>query len=183
MSETRSESTPTSLQPILSGTLVRIEPMRADDHDALFAVARDPLIWEQHPAHDRWQPAVFRRLFDEGLASGGGLTVRDAVSGEVIGSSRYYEYRPAQRDISIGYTFLARRCWGSTYNHELKRLMLEHAFGFVDRVWFHIGINNLRSRRAIANIGGRLSHEVLDDPDRNGISMAYYYIDRPATPK
>ncbi|NCZ78399.1 MAG: GNAT family N-acetyltransferase, partial [Burkholderiaceae bacterium] len=54
--------------------------MRADDHDALFAVARDPLIWEQHPAHDRWQPAVFRKLFDEGLASGGGLTVRDATS-------------------------------------------------------------------------------------------------------
>ncbi|NDA02618.1 MAG: GNAT family N-acetyltransferase, partial [Burkholderiaceae bacterium] len=68
--------------------------MRADDHDALFAVARDPLIWEQHPAHDRWQPAVFRKLFDEGLASGGGLTVRDATSGEVIGSSRYYEFRP-----------------------------------------------------------------------------------------
>jgi len=180
MSEAKSESM-LALQPVLSGSLVRIEPMRADDHDALFAVARDPLIWEQHPAHDRWQPAVFRKLFDEGLASGGGLTVRDATSGEVIGSSRYYEFRPDKRDIAIGYTFLARRCWGSTYNHELKRLMLDHAFGFVDRVWFHIGIHNLRSRLAIAKVGGQLSHEVLDDPDRNGVSMAYYYIDRPLT--
>lgn len=168
-----------SLQPVLLGKFVRVEPMRAEDHDPLFAVARDPLIWEQHPSHDRWQPDVFRKLFDEGLASGGGLTVRDAQTGEVIGSSRYYEWRPELRDISIGYTFLARHCWGGTYNHELKKLMLEHAFGFVDMVWFHIGMNNRRSRIAITKVGGQLSHEVPNDPDRNGISMAYYFIRRP----
>lgn len=169
-----------SLQPTLIGHHVCAEPMVVTDHDALFAVARDPLIWAQHPAHDRWKPEVFRKLFDDGLASGGALTVRDAVNGEVIGSSRYYEWRPELRDISIGYTFLARRCWGGTYNHELKRLMLGHAFGFVDTVWFHIGIDNRRSRKAIANVGGQLSHEVIDDPDRNGVSMAYYFIRRPA---
>ena len=130
--------------------MVHIEPLSAEHYDALFAVASDPLIWEQHPAHDRWRPEVFRKLFDSGLESSGALLVRDVATKEVIGSSRYYAWQPAERHVSIGYTFLARRCWGGTYNHEMKRLMLEHAFGFVDTVWFHIGIANIRSRRAIA---------------------------------
>jgi RimJ/RimL family protein N-acetyltransferase len=166
------------LQPTLTGQMVHIEPLSAEHYDALFAVASDPLIWEQHPAHDRWRPEVFRKLFDSGLESSGALLVRDVATKEVIGSSRYYAWQPAERHVSIGYTFLARRCWGGTYNHEMKRLMLEHAFGFVDTVWFHIGIANIRSRRAIAAIGAQLSHEVENDPAHGGLSMAYYSITR-----
>src|SRR5579859_2194001 len=51
------------LQPTLSGTLLELRPLRAEDYDALFAVASDPLIWEQHPDSDRWQPDVLREFF------------------------------------------------------------------------------------------------------------------------
>lgn len=166
------------LQPTLLGTLVRLEPSQPEDLQALYAVAADPLIWAQHPAHDRWQHDVFRAMFQQGLASGGALTVRHAVSGAVIGSSRYYDWAKQGRQLAIGYTFLARSCWGGTFNHEMKRLMLEHAFGFVDRVWFHIGVNNLRSRRAITAIGASFDREVSNDPAWQGLSMAYYYVDR-----
>ncbi len=168
-----------SLQPTLAGGVVRLAPLRAEDHDALFAVACDPLIWEQHPSWDRYKPEVFRKLFDDGLASGGALSVRDAADDAVIGSTRFYDHRPAERSVAIGYTFLARRCWGGSYNHEMKRLLLAHAFGFVDRVWFHIGTQNLRSRTAIARVGGVLSHEVPADPAFGDKDMAYYFIDRP----
>ena len=171
------------LQPTLSGTLVHIEPSKPEDRDALYAVARDRLIWEQHPAHDRWKPEVFDEMFIQGLRSAGALTIRDASSREVIGSSRYYGWLPQQRQVAIGYTFLARACWGGTYNHEVKRLMLAHAFCFADRVWFHIGVNNLRSRRAITTIGASLSREVVNDPAWNGLSMAYYFVDKPPTPE
>jgi len=168
----------TLLQPTLQGSLVHLSPMRAEDHDALYAVAKDPLIWEQHPSWDRYKPEVFRLVFDQGLASGGALVVRDASTGEVIGSTRFYDYRPEDPSIAIGYTFIARRCWGGTYNPEMKSLLLQHAFGFVERVWFHIGVTNRRSREAIARVGGQFSHEIFNDPAWGGRDQAYYYIDK-----
>ena len=154
--------------------------MRAEDFEPLYAVASDPLIWEQHPDWDRFRRHVFSDLFDSGLRSGGALVALDAASGAVIGSSRFYDWNPLQREVAIGYTFLARRCWGGTYNPEMKRLMLTHAFGFARRVWFHVGARNHRSRRAMANIGATLSHEVAADAAWRRREMAYFFIDSPS---
>lgn len=142
------------LQPTLAGQLVVLRPLRADDHDALFAVARDPLIWEQHPAKERATREGFRKFFEESLASGGALLASDAGTGEVIGSSRYFGYDAAAREVEIGWSFLARSRWGGRYNGEMKALMLAHAFQHVDRVIFIIAPENWRSRRAVEKIGG-----------------------------
>jgi RimJ/RimL family protein N-acetyltransferase len=141
------------LQPVLRGELLELRPLREDDFDALFAVAADPLIWEQHPASDRYQEAVFREFFREAMASGGALVAIDAADGRVIGSSRYYGYSPERSEVEIGWTFLARSHWGGRYNREMKRLMLRHAFRFVDRVVFLVGPQNFRSQRAVEKIG------------------------------
>ena len=127
--------------------------MRPDDWDALFAVASDALIWEQHPEPTRYQEPTFRRFFDEGLASGGALVALECATGRVIGASRYHNYDPADSVVEIGWTFLARACWGGRYNGEMKRLMLEHAFKVVPRVIFVIGPGNRRSQRAVEKIG------------------------------
>jgi N-acetyltransferase len=145
---------PFELQPILTGKLVELRPLRAEDFDALFAVASDPLIWEQHPARDRHEEARFRALFQESLDSGGALIVLDLRDGRVVGSSRFHGYDASRREVEIGWTFLARSHWGGTYNGEMKRLMLRHAFRFVDRVVFLIGPQNYRSQRAVERIGG-----------------------------
>lgn len=141
------------LQPVLRGQLVELRPLRNEDYDALFSVASDPLIWEQHPANDRWKPEVFRHFFAEAMAQGGALIVFDAAEGSVIGSSRYVGYNESSRQVEIGYTFLARSHWGGRYNAEMKRLMLDHAFRFVDSVIFSIGETNVRSQKAIEKIG------------------------------
>ena len=141
------------LQPTLRGELVHVRPLRADDYATLFAVASDPRIWEQHPATNRHEEAVFRDFFAESLASGGALLVTEASSGRVLGSSRYFGYREGAREVEIGWTFLARSCWGGRYNGELKRLMLEHAFRHVDSVVFFVGPRNFRSQRALEKIG------------------------------
>ena len=143
-------------QPALVGELVTIRPLAAEDWDALFAVASDPLIWELHPANDRWQEPVFRKFFDDALACGGGLAILDKASGAIIGSSRYDSWVPDEDEIEIGWTFIARSHWGGTYNREIKRLMLDHIHRFVNRVVFIVGRNNLRSRVAMEKIGGRL---------------------------
>jgi RimJ/RimL family protein N-acetyltransferase len=145
------------LQPTLRGSLVTARPLRADDFPALYAVASDSRLWEQHPSPDRYTEPVFKQFFREAMASQGALLVHDACDGRVIGSSRYHGLDPEKCEIEIGWTFLARSHWGGTYNHELKQLMLRHAFRFVDRVVFLIGSNNLRSRRAVEKIGATLA--------------------------
>jgi len=143
-------------QPVLEGDLVLIRPSTAGDWDALYAVASDPLVWEVHPAHDRWREPVFRAYFDSGIASGGALTILDKGSGEVIGSSRFDNWNEAADEIEIGWTYLARAYWGGRYNREIKRLMLDHIHRFVGTVVFTVGEGNIRSRRAMEKIGGML---------------------------
>lgn len=145
-------------RPVLEGERLLLRPLVADDWAALYAVASDPLLWELHPAHDRWREEVFRAFFADALEQGGALAVIDKASGQIIGSSRMQGYDPdAGGSVEIGWTFLARSHWGGAFNRELKRLMLAHALRFVERVDFRVGENNLRSRRAMEKIGGKLS--------------------------
>jgi RimJ/RimL family protein N-acetyltransferase len=139
----------------LKGRRIEVRPLQADDFDALFEAASDPLIWEQHPEPDRYELEVFQRFFDGAMASKGAFAVIDCQSGRIIGSSRYYGYDPARREVMIGFTFLERKFWGSACNRELKSLMLDHAFQFVDRVLFEVGAGNIRSQKALEKIGAR----------------------------
>jgi N-acetyltransferase len=160
---------PVDLQPTLEGGLLELRPLCAADFDALFAVAADPLIWEQHPASDRYREEQFRLFFDEAIASGGALIAIDAADGRVVGSSRFHGYSPETGEIEIGWTFLARSHWGGRYNGEMKRLMLRHAFTFVDRVIFLIGPTNYRSQRAVEKIGGVRAGTRLNEVGRESV--------------
>jgi N-acetyltransferase len=145
-------------QPVLEGEHILLRPLVPDDWDVLFAVASDPLIWEQHPAHDRWQEPVFGAFFDDALANKGALVAIDRLGGAVIGSSRYQGLEEADSgSVEIGWTFLARSHWGGTFNHEMKRLMLAHALQRVAECRFLVGESNNRSRRALEKIGARLT--------------------------
>lgn len=163
------------LQPTLRGTLVELRPLRADDWTELFAVASDKELWAQHPASDRYKEDVFRTFFDDALATGSAFATVDRATGRIIGSTRYYGYDPASREIEIGWTFIARSYWGGKHNGEAKRLMLDYAFQFADRVLFVIGAANKRSRMAVERIGARL----LEERSVNGAENAIYGIDKP----
>jgi N-acetyltransferase len=154
---------PFDLQPTLRGSLVELRPLRPDDWPALYAVASDPMIWEQHPERDRYTEPVFREFFHKALASGGAFVAIDVVNGQVIGSSRYHGYNEEQSEIEIGWTFLAGSYWGGRYNGEMKQLMLQHAFQFVDSVIFLIGPENIRSRKAVEMIGALLDGSRVED--------------------
>ncbi|HYK11946.1 MAG TPA: GNAT family N-acetyltransferase [Gemmatimonadales bacterium] len=141
------------LQPTLTGTLLEMRPLRADDWEALYALASDPLIWEQHPDRGRWRETRFREVFREGMESGGALVAVDRQTGKPIGFTRYHDYNPEGPAIEIGWTFLARSHWGGKYNSEMKDLMIRHAFKFVKTVAFSAGTDNMRSRKAIEKLG------------------------------
>src|SRR5205085_1129157 len=110
---------PFDLQPILKGELLELRPLRAEDFQDLYAVASDPLIWEQHPARDRYKEEVFKEFFREARESSGALVAIDTKDGQIIGSSRFHGYDEESSEIEIGWTFLARTHWGGRYNGEM----------------------------------------------------------------
>ena len=137
------------------------------------------MIWEQHPARNRYDEQVFREFFQEALESRGAFVVIDRNTQGIIGSSRYFGYVPGESEIEIGWTFLARAYWGGEYNREMKRLMLEHAFQFVDRAVFLVGPENLRSRRALEKIGAIYTGRRLTDRHGQLVESVIYEIRKP----
>ena len=147
------------LQPTLENELVRIRPLRADDFEALYAIASDPLLWEQHWAHDRYRREVYAQSFAENLASGGALVVIDRETDRIIGHSRYQPVEGQPDAVEIGWTFLDRSYWGGRYNASFKGLMIDHAHTFAEHVVFYVAGGNRRSERAVEKLGGRRLRE------------------------
>ena len=140
-------------QPILKTERLVLRPLTEGDRERLFEVASDPMVWEQHPIHDRWRREVFDAFFDDGLASGGALAVVEKAKDRIVGSTRYDKYDPDEGGVvEIGWTFLERRCWGKGINREMKRATLAHAFEDVALVEFRVGDTNYRSRNALEAI-------------------------------
>ncbi|MEZ2445755.1 GNAT family N-acetyltransferase [Chitinophaga sp. RCC_12] len=144
-----------NIQPTLENEKVMILPLQQEDFDALYAVASDPEIWEQHPNKDRWRKEVFGVFFEGAMQSKGAFKIVDKATGNVIGSTRFYEYNEQENSIFIGYTFYAKSYWGTGVNHLVKATMLEYIFQFVSSVYFHIGVNNIRSQVSIGRIGAK----------------------------
>lgn len=172
----------TDWQPTLRGERVALRPIRADgsssDLDAMHAAASDPEVWAQHSEKNRHERAVFERFFKGAIESGGGLVIVDNASGRVIGSSRYYDWNPADESVVIGYTYLARAYWGGAVNGEVKRLMIAHAFRFARTVWFHVSPGNARSQRALERIGARFDRRELVPVGGVPSERMIYRVDR-----
>ncbi len=159
---------------ILRSNLVNLSPLSAGDFEPLYLAASDPLIWEQHPATNRFERDIFKVYFDQAMQSGSAFTIRETVTGEVMGSTRFYDFDKAASAVCIGYTFIARKFWGGNYNFAIKKLMLDYAFQYVETVHFHIGESNIRSQKAIAKInaikvGEKMMHFGREIPHNNFI--------------
>jgi RimJ/RimL family protein N-acetyltransferase len=141
------------LQAILENEMVKLIPLEENHFEKLYEVASDPLVWEQHPDKNRYEREVFRIFFQGAMESGTAYLVLDNKTGDVVGSSRYYELDEANKSVAIGHTFAGRKYWGKGYNAAAKALMLRHAFEHVDTVVFHIGAFNIRSQKAVEKLG------------------------------
>lgn len=142
-----------NLQPFnLEDEWVKLIPLNVSDFELLYEVAKDPLIWEQHPNPDRYKREVFQNYFKGAIESKGAFLIMDR-SDNVIGCTRFYDHFPEKNEIKIGYTFFSRDCWSKPFNRSTKMLMLDYAFQFVEHVIFHVGANNIRSQKAMEKIG------------------------------
>jgi len=141
------------LQPILENERVLVTPLCDEDFENLYAVASDPKIWEQHPNKDRWQREVFKKFFEGAMESKGAFKIIDKKTGEIAGSTRFYNFSSDDKSIVIGYTFYATKYWGTGLNPTVKRLMMDYIFQFADRILLNVGATNLRSQIAVTRLG------------------------------
>lgn len=142
-----------SIQPILENEQYQLIPLQQGDFESLYEVASDPEVWKQHPNKDRYRKEVFSIFFEGAMKSGGAFKITEKSSGEILGSTRFYDYNQSDNSIFIGYTFYGTKSWGKGINPQVKKMMLQYIFQFVDTVYFHVGKDNIRSRTAMERLG------------------------------
>jgi RimJ/RimL family protein N-acetyltransferase len=138
---------------------VVLEPLSLDHVAALEAAAADGELWNlwftSAPAPGHARAYVEKAL--QGHADGLMLpfAVREKSSGEIVGTTRYYDFVAELPRLAIGYTWYAKRWQKSHLNTACKRLLLRHAFEVLDcvAVEFHTDHRNLDSQRAIERLG------------------------------
>ncbi|AZA76119.1 N-acetyltransferase [Chryseobacterium sp. G0186] len=143
-----------SIQPVLENEEFQLIPLQQGDFESLYEVASDPKVWEQHPNKDRYQREVFENFFRGAMESEGAFKIIEKATGDVLGSSRYYNFDEEDNHIFIGYTFYGTKSWGKGINPQVKKLMLDYIFQFVEKAHFHIGKENFRSQTALERLGG-----------------------------
>ncbi len=154
--------------PILENDLVSLIPLVDSDFDSLYTIASDPLLWEQHPQKNRCEEPVFRLFFNEAIANQKAYKFLDKSSRSIIGSSRYYDCDYENRSVAIGYTFISRAHWGTSYNASIKALMIQHAFTYFDKIIFHVDYQNYRSQKAVEKLGAiKIGEKKREFPNEN----------------
>jgi RimJ/RimL family protein N-acetyltransferase len=152
----------TPLAPIrLQDDYVVLEPLSLDHVPALEAAAADGELWNLRvtsvPAPGQALSYVEKAL--RGLVEGHMLpfAIREKRSGDIVGSTRYYEIDTALPRLAIGYTWYAKRWQKSHLNTACKRLLLEYAFEALEcvAVAFHTDELNEDSQRAIERLGAQ----------------------------
>lgn len=158
----RADDSAWSALPTLSGRYVQLAPLQAAHADALRAAADDGALWRLHytsvpgPQAGEAEAYIAAALAQRDAGMAWPFAVFDA-SGELLGSTRYYEIDRAVPKLKIGYTWYAARAQRTGLNTEAKRLLLAYAFERLGcaSVAFETSHLNLRSQAAIARLGAQ----------------------------
>ena len=174
-------------QPVLTGRRVALQPLRREHTAQLLRAAADGALWNMTVTVVPG-PETIERYIDTALRGRDAGTVMPFVivmrgSGEIVGSTRFWQIDAVNRKLEIGHTWLSRAVQRSGVNTEAKLLLLTHAFDVMQavRVQFTTDELNHQSRAAIVRIGaqqeGILRHERIMPDGRKRNSVVYSVID------
>ena len=144
----------------LRGRHVTLEPLDERHAPGIFEAMQDEevcryLAWPPPAALD--ETRAFIRDARDLMGRGQCIAFAQVwnATGAAIGSTRYLDIRPKDRQVEIGSTFLARGYWRTPANTEAKYLLLRHAFESLGcvRVALKTGGRNTRSQTAIERLG------------------------------
>ncbi|WP_396436748.1 GNAT family N-acetyltransferase [Limnohabitans sp.] len=159
----------------LTGAHVRLEPLRAEHHEALVQAVRDGELWNHWytaiPTPQGMAAEITRRLDLQAKGSMCPFAVIDPATNQAVGMTTYMNIDAANRRIEIGSTWYRQSVQRSPLNTEAKRLLLAHAFEQLNciAVEFRTHFFNQQSRRAIERLGAKLdgvlrSHQINPHP-------------------
>lgn len=155
----------------LEGQYVRLEPLSLAHEEALIIAAGDGELWNSTVTIVPSSPAKMVDYIQaalNGQAQGRELPfviIRKSgtsappvtTSVEIVGTTRFYDVKPNDRGVAIGYTWLSKSAQRTAINTESKLLMLTHAFerwGCI-RVELLTDVLNEQSRTAILRLGSQ----------------------------
>jgi RimJ/RimL family protein N-acetyltransferase len=159
----------------LTGTRVRLEPLRAEHHDALGQAVRDGELWQLWytaiPSPEGMAAEIERRLDLQAKGSMCPFAVIELATGQAVGMTTYMNIDAGNRRVEIGSTWYRQSVQRTPLNTEAKRLLLAHAFDQLNciAVEFRTHFFNHQSRRAIERLGAKLdgilrSHQINPHP-------------------
>jgi N-acetyltransferase len=150
------------IEPVtLEGEHVRLVPLTAGHEAALIAAASDGELWKLWYTYvappDKMRDYIGFALDHRERLGALPFAVVDTKTGDVVGSTRYFNVDEANRRLEIGHTWYAKRMQKTALNTEAKLLLLTHAFERLDAiaVEFRTHFMNHASRAAIARLGAK----------------------------
>ena len=169
---------PRFIEPVtLRGRHASLEPLAREHEASITQAAADGELWKlwytSVPAPEQttaWLDAALDMRERQGAMP---FAVRANDSGNIVGSTRYFNVDAANRRLEIGHTWYAQRAQRTAINTECKLLLLTHAFEQLRciAVEFRTHWFNHRSREAILRLGAKQdgvlrNHQLLPDGSR-----------------
>lgn len=146
-------------RPTLPGEHVRLEPLTLDHAEGLYKAGADPAIWTWLSVRQPEDVAGMRDIVGKILADGSRLAWAqvDTSTGEVAGTTSFYQVEASHRILSIGHTWIGKPWQRTPLNTESKLLLLRRAFDELaaNRVSLETDIRNERSQRANERLGAQ----------------------------
>lgn len=143
--------------PVLGRAGVTLRPLHITDAKALGAVASDdPDLgrWTSGVPGDTTSAAewIVTAHHDRHRLA---FAVIDDATGELVGTTSFYDVDEPNATLAIGYTYYAPSAQGTVVNPAAKLMLLDYAFtqAGAARVVWHTHADNERSRAAIAALG------------------------------
>ena len=144
---------------VLENSRARLRPLEATDFAALKPVAFDAELWKYTltACHTPVELAAYLQQALQGRAKGlrYPFVIIDRLTGQLAGSTSYYNVDLNEQKLSIGYTWVGKDFQRSGLNRACKHLLLNHAFGSLgcERVELETDSRNWKSREAMARMG------------------------------
>jgi RimJ/RimL family protein N-acetyltransferase len=150
------------IEPVtLVGEHVKLVPLSFEHEQGLANAAGDGELWKlwytSVPTPEGVRDWIAAALVMRDTLGAHPFVVIDTKSGDVVGSTRFFNVEAAHRRLEIGHTWYAKRVQRSSLNTEAKLLLLSHAFDTLKTiaVEFRTHFMNQQSRAAIARLGAR----------------------------
>ena len=144
---------------VLENSRVRLRPLDTADFEALKPVAFDPAIWQftLSRADDAVSLADYLATAGHDREAGRryAFAIIDRATGQLAGSTSYYNLVPHDQRLSIGHTWIGRAFQGTGLNRAAKHLLLSYAFDHLgcERVELETDARNEQSQQAMLRMG------------------------------